>query len=198
MGLDTLSGTTQLYPGTIYNPETGSLQAVAPGGAPGGILQIGEAFIPQIGLLDHYFKLTNATRMLAKFDKVSYQNQLFNMLNIPLHPEIINIPYEKEITEIRRFRQAQSDVTHLENDPSAKNISKVMQWNLVPWDNRLIPPQTLVSYYSRVAKSLATSAQFQGISPKAVLRPPPQLPAILRNFFVNPDQVPQQQQAAGQ
>ncbi len=178
VGVDTLSGTTQLYPGTTYNPQTGTLQATAP---PGGLISVPEAFVPQFGLLDHYLKLTASTRYLAKFDPLSYRKQLYNMLNIPFVPEVINVPYEKEITEIRRFRAAQAAVTLVEKDPSASNVAALMEWNTVPWDNELIPPATIAAYYQRVQAAL--NQENKGyIAPKAAVQAPPRKPAVLGNF----------------
>lgn len=168
-GVNLLSGTSQLYPGTVFNPQTGTLQATAP---PGGLQMIAEQFVPQIGLLDHFLKLTNQTRALATFDKNAYNAQLFNMLNVPFVPEVINVPYEKEITEMRRFRQAQTAVTAVENMPSAQNINKLLQWNLVPWNNWLIPPDVLANYYRRIEDALRR-AQVPITSPKVIQ---PQLP----------------------
>lgn len=178
VGLDTLSGTTQLYPGTIYNPQTGALQSTPP---PGGMISVAEAFVPQLGLLDHFLKISNSTKMLARFSPLSYNKQLWNMLNVPFVPEVINVPYEKEITEVRRFRQAQKDVTALEDDPSAKNVSKVMEWNLVPWNNELIPPASLAAYYKRAERAFAGS-QFVGVAPKAMMIAPPKRVATLQSF----------------
>jgi len=174
-GVNLLSGTSQLYPGTVFNPQTGTLQASAQPGLP---VQIAEQFVPQIGLFDHFLKLTAQTRALARYSPNAYHNQLFNMLNVPFVPEVINVPYEKEITEMRRFRAAQADLTLVENNPSANNINKLLQWNLVPWDNYLLPPTVLANYYRRVQQALQ-KAQSPIMSPKVVLPAPPQHQASL-------------------
>jgi len=178
MGVDTLSGTTQLYPGTTYNPQTGSLQATP---NPGWMFATAEAFVPQAGLLDHYMKLTNSTRLLAKYNPRAYRKQIYNMINVPFEPQVVNVPYEKEITEMRRFRAAQSAVALVEKNPSPGNISKLMTWNAVPFDNMLVSPQALASYYARVRAALEQAGQGQ-ISPKAVIRKPPQRKAQLASF----------------
>lgn len=178
MGVDTLSGTTQLYPGTTYNPQTGTLQATP---NPGWQFSVAEAFVPQIGLLDHYMKLTRSTQLLAKYNPNAYQKQLYNLVNVPFTPQVVNVPYEKEITEMRRFRAAQSAVSLVEKDPSSANISKLLEWNVVPFDNQLILPQAIATYYSRVRKALEAAGQGQ-ISPKAVTKRPPARKAQLQNF----------------
>lgn len=178
VGVDTLSGTTQLYPGTTYNPQTGTLQATPP---PGGMLSLTEAFVPQIGLLDHFLQLTSSTRYLAKYSPLSYRKQMYNMLNVPFVPEVINVPYQQEITEMRRFRAAQAAVTLLEQQPTKENVAKAMQWNLVPWNNQLISPAALAAYYQRVQAALQKAGRGQ-ISPKAVTVAPPRRPAALQNF----------------
>lgn len=175
IGVDTLSGTTQLYPGVIYNPTTGSLQAQAPSG---GLITSAEAFIPQLGLFDHYLGLTGATRSMARYSPDSYQKQLWNMLNMPFVPNIVNVPYYQEITEMRRFRAAQAAVTAVERDPSAANVAKLMEWNAVPFNNTLISPQSLAAYYTAVQAAM-DKAHRPGIAPKAVLPTPPRRPATL-------------------
>jgi hypothetical protein len=178
IGVDTLSGTTQLYPGTTYNPQTGSLQATPP---PGGLISLAESFVPQVGLLDHYLGLTASTRYLARFSPRSYHEQLYNMLNMPFVPTVTNIPYQQEVTEIRRFRAAQAAVALVEKSPTPANISKLLEWNAVPFNNKLIPPQVIESYYQRVAAALTAAGQ-GGLSPKAVTRTPPHRPAVYSNF----------------
>ncbi len=178
IGVDTLSGTTQLYPGTTYNPQTGSLQATPP---PGGLISLAESFVPQVGLLDHFLQLTNSTRMLARFSPLSYRKQLYNMLNVPFVPEVINVPYQQEITEMRRFRAAQAAVALVEKNPSAQNIAKMMEWNTVPFNNELIPPSILGAYYKRIQQALVAAGKGY-IAPKAVVLPPPRRPAVLKNF----------------
>lgn len=178
VGVDTLSGTTQLYPGVSYNPQTGSLQATPP---PGGLLTLAESFVPQVGLLDHYLQLSQSTRSLAKFSPLSYRKQLYNMLNMPFVPEVINVPYQQEITEMRRFRAAQAALTTVQKNPSAINIAKLMEWNRIPFNNQLFPPQVLAAYYKAIQESLQ-KANLGYISPKAVTKAPPKRPATLANF----------------
>ena len=177
-GVNLLSGKSQLYPGTTFNPQTGTLQASAQPGMP---QQIAEQFVPQVGLFDHFLKLTAQTRALAQYDKNAYHNQLFNMLNLPFVPEVINVPYEKEITEMRRFRAAQTDLVAVENNPSATSVNKLLQWNLVPWDNYLIPPQVLANYYTRISRALKRSRSAV-MAPRAVIPAPPEHQATLGAF----------------
>lgn len=169
IGVDTLSGTTQLYPGMTYNAQYGTLQATQ---QPGWEMSVPEAFVPQLGILDHYLKLTQSTRLMATYNKDAYQSQLYDMLNLPFIWEVKNIPYEKEVTEMRRFRAAQAAVTLVEKNPSAGNISKLMTFNAVPFDNELVAPQAAAQYYQRVAQVLAAMGE-GGISPKAAARKPP-------------------------
>lgn len=179
IGLDTLSGTTQLYPGTYYDPESGSIKATSPPGWQYGVM---EGFIPQLGLLDHFFKLTKTTQLMARYDPTAYRKQLWNMLNMPFMPEVHNIPYEKEITEMRRFRQAQAGVTAVEHNPSPQNIANLMRWNAVPFDNTIIAPGPLAQYWKRVAEVS------QGIAPSAVVRKPPHRKAQFAQFDITGQQ----------
>jgi hypothetical protein len=174
MGIDTLSGTSQLYPGVTYNAQTGTLQATP---SPGWEMAVAEAFVPQVGLLDHYFKLTKSTQLLAKYNPTSYRKQLYSMINTPFLPEVVNVPYEKEITEMRRFRAAQAAVALVRKSPSATNISKLLEWNAVPFDNTLISPAVLAKYYQEIQQ--LTPA---GISPAAVVKKPPTRKAVLANY----------------
>lgn len=181
IGVDTLSGTTQLYPGSTYNPLTGTMQATMPGGTMGGLIAGAESFVPQLGLLDHYMGLTAGTRAMKAFNPDAYQKQLYNMLNLPFVPNVVDVPYEQEIREMRRFRAAQAAVTAVQKNPSAANVAKLMEWNAVPFNNELVSPGSLAAYYQQYQAALDAAGQ-GGISPKAVSRKPVARKAVYQNF----------------
>lgn len=88
LGVDTASGTPELYPQLTYNAFYGTNQAATtPGNTALSILQ---AYIPEYGILDHYLKLSSYTKSIAKYDPRAYSAQLADSLNFPWLPQTIN------------------------------------------------------------------------------------------------------------
>lgn len=109
MGINTISGSPELYPQLSYDSFFGSMQVQQPtGNTPLNMLQ---SYIPEFGVLDHFLKLSNYNRSLARFDPAAYKQQLWTSLNFPWMPQHININQIISKQETDRLNEMKSLVT---------------------------------------------------------------------------------------
>lgn len=167
-GFNTLSGVGQLYPQIQFNVQTGTLQA-APPGLGDEAMSAAETFVPELGALDHFVGITSQMRYLKKYDPSSYRSTLWSELNIPLAYVNINLPYTEEKQEIARYQAAKSAVTSSE---STGDFSSAEQFNLVPYNNQLVSPETLANEFNSLTKQIQSTGS--DINAAALLTPPPE------------------------
>jgi len=109
MGINTLTGGPELYPTLTYDSFHGTMQVQQPSNKTP--LSLLESYIPEVGALDHFLKLSNYTRSLARFDPAAYRQQLFTSLNFPWMPQHINIKQIIGKQEMDRVNELKSLVT---------------------------------------------------------------------------------------
>ena len=121
LGINSATGAPELYPQLQYSSFYGGSQTQTPTG--NTALSMLGAYIPESSLLDHYLKISNYTRSLAKYDPEAYKSQLWQSLNFPWAPKQINVDQIVAKQEVDRLTTMKDMVTNAlaTNDPSQLN-----------------------------------------------------------------------------
>lgn len=126
VGVNTISGTPDLYPGLTYNEATGTLEAAR---RPIGIRAL-ETILPPAGGLDEMFGLTAQMRSLRASDPQAARRALFTSLGIPFVPQTYNVTTEMAKTERSRYTLAQGVVS---TALKTGNTAQLRRLGEVPW-----------------------------------------------------------------
>lgn len=121
MGIDSTTGTPELYPQLQYSSFYGGFQVQSPTG--NTALSMLGSYIPEFGVLDHFLKISSYTRSLAKTDPTAYNAQLWQSLNFPWVPQTVNVDQIISKQETDRLTQMKNMATEAlnNNDPSYLN-----------------------------------------------------------------------------
>lgn len=159
-GLNTLSGSAEIYPTLVYDSNTGSLVAKRQDTGP----KLIEAFIPQLASIDAMVGFTDRMRSLKKYGAPgSFQRELFASLNLPFPTSRLNLPQAMQRAELNRYKVAQGETSSLLSNRGGGDISR---FNLVPYAGRLVDPANLQGLVASVEKAKP------GVAPKSVIRRP--------------------------
>ena len=100
-GVDTSTGTADLYPTLRYDPETGRMVAERPN----AIATIAESILPQSRLITNMTGMSTEIRDLIQHNPDSARRYLQSTLGLPVLTREVNIPEEYFKTELRRDRE---------------------------------------------------------------------------------------------
>jgi hypothetical protein len=107
-GFNTLDGSPDPYNTLAIDPNTGQLVAQPKG--KGGPLAFAEAFVPELGTVDHFLGLSGQMRQLKQANPQAFRKQLFQALNVPFVPQQTNLPQLQAAAARRSLRVEQQDV----------------------------------------------------------------------------------------
>ncbi len=107
-GFNTLDGSPDPYNGLAIDQNTGQLVATPTSGGP---LKFAEAFVPELGTLDHFLGLSGQLRQLKQSNPQAFRKQLFQALNIPFVPQQTNVSSLQTAAARRSLRVEQQDVS---------------------------------------------------------------------------------------
>lgn len=172
MGVNVLAATPELYPGSHYDPELGTIVAERPSDSP--LATIAHGLIPETVAVDAVLGLTDRFRHLKETNERAYHRAIFTALGIPFEPSTINVPYEKERAAQGRFRDAQNAISEA---MISGNFDDVKRYNQVPVPSllrRFFPnsayasPGDIEALWGALTSSLGQQGA-EGISPKAII-----------------------------
>lgn len=166
LGVNTLSGSGEMYPEISYNPQTGDLETTRPSGDMWTAI---ESYVPEFQSIDAYLGLSDSLRSLKQDDPQAYRRELFTWFNIPFTPSNYNLNQVRGNTALNLYKgasQAMQDAQRTGN--FSGNINR---YNYVPMmspsgKNELYTPSAVESYYKSLSAQYATAEP--GINPAAV------------------------------
>lgn len=167
MGVDTMSGTADLYPQLSYDQKTGQIVAKRPGV---GAMDVAGYVAPPVQTLDTIFGISAQARSLKASNPDAFRAMIFDQLGIPFAPYKVNITRERFQTARDRYQIASQDVT---NALAGKGTGplKARGNSAVAYQGRLVPANQLAAWLDQIQR------ETKGIAPKAVL---PKLPPVKR------------------
>lgn len=166
-GLNVLSATPELYPDLQVDPQSGQL--VARRQAPETALKFSEAFVPEVTSIDAMLGLSNRMKGLKDTNPEAFHRALWTSLNMPFVPGHYNLNSETQKLEMRRFTQAQKDVS---SALRSGDFSYLEGYNQIPVPAYLKPFANNAAYlspYQLAALWQRLQAQYPGVNPKAVI-----------------------------
>jgi hypothetical protein len=172
--MNVLSATPELYPGSHYDPQTGSMVADRP---PNPFLGTLETLIPQTAAIDGMIGMTDQMRNLKRNNPDAYTRRLHSILGLPFMPEAIHKPLEIELSQMKRYKDAQDAISQA---IQGGDFKKAKRFEFVPVPSlmrRFFPNQTyarpgdLERAYKYVVEQ-AASQGVSGVSPHAILPKP--------------------------
>ena len=170
MGIDTLSGTAQMYPEISYNAQTGDLQTTRPGGDMWTAI---ESFVPEVGVADAYLGLSSNFRYLRKEDPQAWRREMLSLLNIPFAPSSYNIPLVRGKVALNLYKGAEQALYDAKQSGSFSG--DISRYNLVPADlnglrSQLFTPQQIQASWNALKARYAQ--EYPGVNPAALVPKP--------------------------
>lgn len=159
LGVNTITGTPDMYPELTYDPETGSLTTKRMG--VGEMLpQAISSILPPAQAIEHFVQTTQTMRNLKATNPRAYERQLYSALGIPFIPTEYNVAEARAKGEVKRYKAAQGAVSS-----SLRGSSKALEgYDTVPFNGQFVDAQQL----QRVLEGLELP---EGLTPRAVARP---------------------------
>jgi hypothetical protein len=149
MGVNVLSGTSELFPTTHFDPNTGQMVADQPPGLP---LRLAEAAVPEVQGVDAIFSLSDQYRNLKLTDPQAYKRRVYTSFGIPFAPSTVNVPRTVETTQMKRYTDAQQSIAEAIR---TGDFSKAKRYKVVP------TPSTLKVFLGN--KPYATTAEVERV-----------------------------------
>lgn len=126
-GVNTLSATPELYPTLHVDPQTGQLVATHdPKSVASNFLG---AYVPETRAIDALVGLSDNYKYLRQTNPDAFARLVMSSLNIPFIPSSYNLTKEAQTLEIKRYKQAQKDVS---SALSSNDFSTISHYNQVP------------------------------------------------------------------
>jgi hypothetical protein len=148
-GVNVLSATPELYPGTHYDPNTGTMVADRPANP---MLSALEIAVPEMQGADALFQMSDQYRNLKISDPEAYKHRVYTALGIPFGPEEINVPAKVEAAQMKRYKDAQTSINQA---IQSGDFSKAKRYSSVPI------PSLLQRYFGNL--QYATPGQIEQI-----------------------------------
>jgi hypothetical protein len=127
-GVNILSGTPELYPQVHYDPQSGTLVADRPS-PQNALMGALETMIPEAQGADAYLQLSDQWKNLKTTDPMAFKQRLYTALGMPFYPESFNLPLKQEVTQMKRYRDAQSSINAA---VQTGDFSKAKRYSYVP------------------------------------------------------------------
>lgn len=156
-GVNTYTGSPELYPDLTVNPDTGKLEAKR-GGFAGNLI---ESAIPQARSIEGLLGWSDSMRHLAKTDPSGFKAAIARSFHMPWMPREINIPQAKARLALNDFRVAQQAAGRA---MQSGDFSTASQYNVVPFGGKFIPPEILQRIYQLI------QSKNTGYTPNTLLR----------------------------
>ena len=175
LGISTQTGEpSNLYPSLtidkFYDTLTNKPQNLS------SILGTGLAqYVPESGVLDHFFQMSNYTRWAASNNQNAYMNQLYGALNFPWVPQQVNVYGELAKTESARWDVAKQAATDALNDPNPNGNTwqALMQYAYVPYSGYLVQPSALRKWaFDQVVQAGAWNGTQATLPPSNLIQQP--------------------------
>lgn len=167
MGIDTLSGTSEMYPEISYNAQTGDLQSVRPAGDMWTAI---ESFVPEFSAVDARFGLSDNYRYLYQNDRSAFWREMASDFNLPFTPSDYDIPEVRGNTALNLYKGAEQAAY---NAKSSGNFGgDISRYNLVPADltgvrTDLYTPEQIASYWKNLEAEY--KKEYPGVNPAALI-----------------------------
>ena len=107
MGVNTLTGSAELYPNMHYDSSTGKMVADAPGNT---LMNLFGQFIPQANTVDAMIGITDQYRHLRMTDPDGFKRMLWTQLGFPFAPQTFDIPKTIENSALARQSDARKAI----------------------------------------------------------------------------------------
>ncbi len=157
MGVDTYTGSAELYPELHVDPNTGNLSAKGSNFF-GNLIN---SALPQAKGIEGLLGWSDQMRTLKKTDPSAFSAAIFRSFHIPWAPRQLSIPQARAKMQLNQRRVAESAASRaLETG----DFSAVSQYNEVPYRGQLLTPQQLAALYQMARKA------HPGENPKTALR----------------------------
>ncbi len=157
MGINTYSGSAELYPELTVDPNTGQLKAKGTD----FFSNLAAEAIPQTKAISGLLGWSDQMRQLQKTDPVAFRDSIARSFHFPWLPKSISTAQARGKLEINQLRVAQTEVS---NAMKTGDFSKINQYPQVPFQGRMVTPQQLQALYNALA------ARNTGYTPNTLLR----------------------------
>ena len=166
-GVNTLSGSSEMYPEISYNAQTGDLQATRPSGDMWTAI---ENFVPEFSAIDARLGLSDNYRFLYSNDRTAFWRQMASEFNIPFDPSYYNIPQVRGKTALNLYKGAEQAVYNAKSSGSFSG--DVSRYNLVPADlngikTELYTPAQVEAYWKQLRAQYAK--EYPGVDVAALI-----------------------------
>lgn len=166
LGVNTLSGSGEMYPEISFNPQTGDLETTRPSG---DLWTAIESYVPQLQALDAHFGLSDSLRSLKQDDPAAYNRELWSWFNLPFTPSSYNMNQVRGNTALNLYKGASQAMQDAQR--TGNFTGNINRYNLVPMmspsgKNELYTPSAVESYYKSLSAQYANAEP--GINPAAV------------------------------
>jgi hypothetical protein len=158
-GVNTMSGSADLYPQLAYDAHTGQIVAKRPGVSAG---EVAGAVAPPLQTLDTIFGISTQARSLKATNPDAFRAMLFDQLGIPFAPYKVNLTRERFQTARDRYQIAGQDV---QNALAGKGTGplRARGTTAVPYQGKLVPANALAELIDLAQRTA------KGAAPKTVL-----------------------------
>jgi len=85
--------------------------------------------IPEAQGADAYLQLSDQWKNLKTTDPMAFKQRLYTALGMPFYPESFNLPLKQEVTQMKRYRDAQSSINAA---VQTGDFSKAKRYSYVP------------------------------------------------------------------
>lgn len=164
LGIDPASGSGELYPELSYDPQSGSLVTKRND----GLLKVAQQFIPQVGIADKIFGLSEEMRQLNKNNPEAARQRMYSILGINFAPKQVNIPETVARTQSNQISAAQQVVS---NAMAGGGTRELRKYSFVPFQGQMLPGDQVADMIDQLKELIEDNPQLAelGVTPRALL-----------------------------
>ncbi len=169
-GINTLSGSAQMYPEISYNAQTGDLQTDRPKNS---MWKAIESFVPEFSAVDARLGLSDNYRYLYTNDRQAFWRQMWSDFNLPFTPSDYNIPQVRGKVALNLYKGAEQAAYQAKR--SGDFSGDISRYNLIPANltgtkTSLYTPEQVQGYWKNLEAEYAQT--YPGVNVGALVPKP--------------------------